>query len=94
MIEKEPIFQLSEAANILDIRAVRLENWIPKYFEPSVKARGSGTRNLFSAKDLKKISIFKDLVEYGFRRNKAAELVMNHYASAIKILNELKNDGA
>lgn len=57
----------------LGIKRERLKEWMAKGFiEPSKKASGPGTKNLFTRLDLYQIKLFAYVVECGFSREDTA----------------------
>ncbi len=58
-------FSTLEVASIFGIKLNRLNNWLNiKLIAPSIeKASGYGTKNIFSFKDLCKISLFMKLLD-------------------------------
>jgi len=57
----------------LGIKRERLKEWMSKGFvQPSKKASGPGTKNLFSLLDLYQIQLFAYVVDCGFSRDEAA----------------------
>jgi hypothetical protein len=66
-------FQVIE---ILGIKREKLQDWLARGFvEPDVKAKGYGTKNLFTKANLYQIKLFITLTEYGFLREEAARRV-------------------
>lgn len=54
------------------------EWWMRGFIYPSIqKANGPGTKNIFSVVDVYRIKLFKNLIEFGFSRQKASEIVSN-----------------
>ncbi|SPF42607.1 hypothetical protein SBDP1_40006 [Syntrophobacter sp. SbD1] len=70
------IFSAPNVAKTLGIKPGRLKEWL-KYIPPNVeKAKGPGTRNLFTRTDIYKLYAFKELIESGrLERGAAAEIV-------------------
>jgi len=68
-------FTTFDIAKILGIRRGTLQQWIDFGFvEPSVaKAKGRGTKNLFSAEDIFRIEIFRELYSAGFSQKLAGQ---------------------
>lgn len=66
-------FYAPDVETITGVKRLRLHQWIDRgYFTPSIKrARGSGTKNVFSRRDLYTIETFKRLIESGFSRSLA-----------------------
>ncbi len=58
----------------LGIKRARLKEWMA-FIPPTLKAAGRGTKSVFSRTDVYKLCIFKELVDRGFTRKRAAELV-------------------
>lgn len=56
------------------LKQARLKEWL-KFLPPSFKASGPGTKNLFSRTDLYKLFVFRELIEKGLSRERAAEIV-------------------
>jgi DNA-binding transcriptional MerR regulator len=63
-------FYTSDVTRITGVKRNRLQVWLDKgWMTPSIqKARGQGTRNIFSLHDLYVIALFKKLVEIGVPR--------------------------
>ena len=77
----------------LGIKQSRLKEWL-KYLPPSYKADGPGTKNLFSRTDLYKIFVFRELIDRGFSRQKAAELVNSMAEQGLRYASTLLSDAA
>jgi hypothetical protein len=66
-------FSTLDIIKLLDIPRERLRSWMKEGFvQPTVPARGQGTRAIFSLHDLYGVSLFNDLLGAGFRREAAA----------------------
>lgn len=59
-----------------DIQREKLRDWMSRgYIVPSIPAKGTGTKALFSRSDLCGLALFKFLIETGFGRAEAAQWV-------------------
>lgn len=69
----EKSFTTFDIVKILGIERNLLAQWLMKgYITPSVRrAKGTGTKNLFSRNDLYKMKLFKQLVDTGILRDEA-----------------------
>jgi hypothetical protein len=63
-----------DAARILKVKLMRLNDWLHGYFNPMTRARGRDTRTYFSISDLYRLGVMKLIVEGGFGREKAGEI--------------------
>jgi hypothetical protein len=54
-----------QAAAILGIEYVRLNEWLRGYFDPEQRAKGRGTRTKFSLNDLYRLKLFELLTKSG-----------------------------
>ena len=67
-----------EVSKGLDIPYGRLREWIVrKHIEPSVQAKGQGSKAHFSRVDVYLIKLFESLLNCGISREKAAKCVNN-----------------
>lgn len=75
-MEKD-FFTTFDVAKIVGIKRTRLQEWLDRgYIKPSIqKARGQGTKALFSKEDLYAIKLFGELLKKGFTRNRAASIL-------------------
>jgi hypothetical protein len=66
-------FSTFQIKNLLEIDRNLLAQWLMRrYISPSVqRAKGPGTKNLFSINDLYNIRLFKQLVDTGIERDEA-----------------------
>jgi hypothetical protein len=77
----------------LGIKRGRLREWMLRgYVEPSVKAKGVGTKALFSSLDLDLVQCFRDLVDCGLKREAARKLIDGNTIIKIKLLADLLKD--
>jgi hypothetical protein len=58
-------FSTFQAAKILEIEYVRLNEWIRGYFAPAQRATGRGTRTKFTLNDLYRLKMFELLIQSG-----------------------------
>ena len=74
-VKKE--FTLPEVVRITGVKRDRLKEWMyGGYIKPSIReASGIGTRNIFSWEDLCRICLFGKLVEIGFSRRLAGQVL-------------------
>jgi len=70
-------FGAKRVFEITGVKLNRLQPWMERRFIlPSIHvASGHGTRNIFSQDDLCEISLFKDMVERGLKREVANEIM-------------------
>ena len=69
-------FSTTDVVKILDVKYPRLREWIDRgYLTPFVKPEGSGSRTLFSFKDLCLAKVFLYLINMGYSRNEASDCV-------------------
>lgn len=68
------MYLAKDVFEITGVKRNRLHVWIERGFiSPSIqRANGTGTRNIWSKKDIKKIKKFRKLVELGYSRRLAA----------------------
>lgn len=80
-------FSTFDIKSLLDIKIDRLKDWMNRGFiSPSVqRAKGQGTKNLFSRSDLYVIMLFKKFLDIGLPREQAAE-ELRSFLSYIKIV--------
>lgn len=65
-----------EATKIVGINRERLRDWTDRgYINPTIVSTGRGKKALFDKIALFKIALFKELVETGFKRSVAKELI-------------------
>jgi len=75
----EQTFSTFDVLKILDIKRERLREWVNRGFIiPTVRAKGLGSKAVFSMVDIYKIAVFKKLVESGVQRRRAAEWVKSN----------------
>jgi hypothetical protein len=66
-------FSTLDIVKVLEIPRERLRSWMKEEFvQPSVPAKGQGTKAIFSRHDVYAVSLFNDLLGAGFRREIAA----------------------
>ena len=70
-------FLSSDMTRITGVKLNRLQPWMERGFiKPSIEvAKGCGTRNKFSQKDIDKINTMKKLIDAGISRSLAAHFV-------------------
>lgn len=70
-------FEASDIEKITGINRPRLQQWLEKGFiAPSIQiASGPGTRNVYSIDNVYQIAAIKKMIEFGFSREKAAQIV-------------------
>ena len=69
-------FTTSDIGKALGIPRERLKDWMNLgYVRPKIPAEGAGTKAIFSIQDLYKICLFQHLLNHGFRRDHASEIV-------------------
>jgi DNA-binding transcriptional MerR regulator len=91
--EHPEVFMLREVAEILGLPPTRVKNWTigrPHTIKPSIRAHGSGSRNLYDIYDLYRLAIVAQLSSDGFTAD-AIQLIMaelgNHFrASALALV--------
>jgi hypothetical protein len=87
MAEQE--FTTSDITRVFGLKIERQKDWLKKnYIEPSIKkAKGHGSKNIFSLNDLYFIALFQHLIQKnGFARDQAAarvRLIRNLHAIAL-----------
>jgi len=76
---ERPLFTSFQICDALDIRKERFREWIDfEYIKPKVRAKGRGSKNLFSKTDVYFIVLFKDLLESGFSREESSKRVESY----------------
>ncbi|MBI5579605.1 MAG: hypothetical protein HY895_10670 [Deltaproteobacteria bacterium] len=70
----DTIYSTFQAAKILDIEYVRLNEWLRGYFDPEQRAEGRGTRTKLSLNDLYRLKLFTLLLESGLSREIAKDI--------------------
>jgi hypothetical protein len=66
-------FSTVDIVKVLEIPRERLRSWMKEGFiQPTIPARGQGTKAVFSRHDIYSISLFDNLLDAGFRRDVAA----------------------
>jgi DNA-binding transcriptional MerR regulator len=69
-------FSTFDVEKLLGIKRTRLQEWIDRGFiKPSQASDGKGTKALFSRSDLYGIRLFVALLDLGFNRGAAAEII-------------------
>ena len=70
-------FSTFEISENLNIKRTRLQEWIDKgYVTPSIcRAKGKGTKALFSNQDIYHLHMFRELLDIGLNRYMAARIV-------------------
>ncbi len=70
-------FTTTDIAAALKIPRERHKDWMIERFDvgPTVKARGAGTKAVYTIQDLYAISLFQNLLDAGFKRKEANEIV-------------------
>ncbi len=74
-----PVFLLSQAADILGMPQSRLKNWTngrPLKISPSIGAQGTGSRNLYDRSDLYRLAVASQLNQDGFAA-RAIQLILD-----------------
>jgi len=78
-IPKDPQdgFRMAKITKMLGINRTTLQKWMDKTgITPSVqKAHGTGTRNLWSFNDVRKLGDLKTFVDYGFSVKTASKII-------------------
>jgi len=82
----------------LGIHRERLRIWIDRgYIEPSIqRAKGQGTKSLFSRLDVYGIGLFRELIGKGFKRDATSRLVkgfINRGIDAFAYVKFIENEG-
>jgi hypothetical protein len=90
---KQDRFTTFEVRDGLGIKIESLKDWQTRGFiTPSIeKAKGRGTKNLFSRFDLYLIKLFESLVQRGFPRKHAAK-VLKEIKMVVKVYKEQGTD--
>ena len=76
LIEEFSTFDIIKA---LKIPRERLRDWMNRGFIiPTEKAQGQGTKAIFSREDVYAVALFQNLIQRGFKRKEASNIV-NHW---------------
>ena len=74
-ISGELHFTSTQVLELFDIKTERLRQWLKKgYFEPKIKATGSGTKNYYSIYQLYAIGAFLKLINLGVQRHISSQI--------------------
>lgn len=74
--EIEPLYSTLDVAKVLDIPRERLRGWIVNGFiNPSIPSTGKGTIAIFTETEIRRVSVFNQLLKNGFKRKKAAAYI-------------------
>ena len=69
-------FSTLDIVKKLNIPRERLRDWMSRGFvKPSQQAQGQGTKALFTRFDVHLVGIFRDLVDFGYKRSLAAHCI-------------------
>lgn len=70
-MEERKKYYLRDMLDFLGVKKPTFEQWL-YFISPHIKAKGTGTRNIFSLEDVFKFSVFKSLIQGGLSRKEAA----------------------
>lgn len=69
-------YEMRHITDMLGIKRPALRQWIDLGFvRPSEKAEGHGTRNLWTRADVFDLAVFKKLLDHGFTREEASQVL-------------------
>jgi DNA-binding transcriptional MerR regulator len=72
----EKLYTSGDVRRILKISMERYRDWESRGFiKPSIPSPGQGRKAFFTGEDVKKIILFKEFLDIGFRRKFASTLV-------------------
>ena len=69
-------FSTFDIVKALEIPRERLRDWMNRGFViPTQKAQGQGTKAIFSREDVYAVALFQNLIQRGFKRKEASNIV-------------------
>ena len=75
---KNSKFTTFDIIKTINIPRERLQDWINREFiKPTTPAKGQGTKALFTINDVYQIELFRQLIEFGFKREFANKYIKN-----------------
>lgn len=93
MKEDIPMFSTFDITKMTGLNRERLRAWMDKGFiVPSISANGVGTKALFTKNEVVKIGMLRNMIDLGFKRDAAAELINERPNRAAQVINLLKKD--
>lgn len=76
---KHKMYTTFDIMKMFKVHRECLRSWMELGFiTPTIPATGQGTKNLFDFEALVKVAVFKDLVDFGLNRTRAAEFSDEH----------------
>jgi hypothetical protein len=89
----ESVYSTIDISDRLNIPRERFRDWIVKGFvKPSIPATGHGTVAIFTIRDVRALVLFRQLVDLGFKRRKAASII-KELEPNINSTMDMLNDG-